>query len=65
MLEQMRKSKGIGDILEDDVEHIHRIDARIEARTSWMKSKAQQAFVHSKIEHIQNSQEIKAKLELS
>ena len=64
-LEQMRKSKGIGDMLEDDVEHIHQIAARIESRTSRMKNKAQQAFVHSKIEHIQNSQEIKAKLELS
>jgi hypothetical protein len=64
-LEQMRKSKGIGDMLEDDVEHIHQIAARIEARTSQMKNETQQAFVHSKIEHIQNIQEIKAKLESS
>jgi hypothetical protein len=45
----MRKSKRIGGMLEDDVEHIHQIAARIEARTSRMKNKAQQAFVYSKI----------------
>ncbi len=61
-LEQMRECEGIGDMLEDDVEHIHQIAARIEARTSRMKDKARQAFVHSKIEAIQNSQVIKAKL---
>jgi hypothetical protein len=61
-LEQMRECQGIGDMLEDDVEHIHQIAARIEARTSRMKDKGRQAFVHSKIEAIQNSQEIKAKL---
>ncbi len=39
-LEQIRKSKGIGDMLEDAVEHIHQIAARLEARTSRMKNKA-------------------------
>jgi hypothetical protein len=29
----MRECEGIGDMLEDDVEHIHQIAARIEART--------------------------------
>jgi hypothetical protein len=58
----MREFQGIGDMLEDDVVHIHQIAARIEARTSWMKDKSRQAFVHSKIEAIQNSQEIEAKL---
>jgi len=49
-------------MLEDDVEHIHQIAAKIEVRTSRMKDKTRQAFVHSKIEAIQNSQEIKAKV---
>lgn len=64
-LEQMKRCEGIGDILEDDVEHIHQIAAKIETRTSRMKDKSKQAFVHSKIEAIQNSQEIKSKLAVS
>jgi hypothetical protein len=63
-MDQM-KLEGIGDMLEDDVEHTHQITARIESRTSQMKNKTQQAFVHSKIEAIQNSQDIAAKLEAS
>ncbi len=59
-MEQMKELEGIGDMLEDDVEHIHQIAARIESRTSRMKNKTQQAFVHSKIEAIQNSQDITA-----
>jgi DNA-binding PucR family transcriptional regulator len=47
------------------VEHIHQIAAKIETRTSRMKDKSKQAFVHSKIEAIQNSQEIKSKLAVS
>ncbi len=53
-MDQMKELEGIGDMLEDDVEHIHQIAARIESRTSRMKNKTQQAFVHSKIEAIQN-----------
>jgi hypothetical protein len=64
-LEQIREFPGIGDMMEDDVEHIHQLAAKIEARTSRMKDKARQAFVHSKIEAIQNSHEIKAKLAAS
>jgi hypothetical protein len=64
-LDQMKEFQGIGDMLEDDVEHIHQIAARIESRTSRMKNKAQQAFVHSKIEAIQNSHDIAVKLEAS
>ncbi len=41
------------------------IAAKIEARTSRMKDKFWQAFVHSKIEAIQNCHEIKSKLVLS
>jgi hypothetical protein len=61
----MKEFQGIGDMLEDDVEHIHQIAAQIESRTSRMKNKAQQAFVHSKIEAIQNSQDKVVKLEAS
>jgi hypothetical protein len=61
----MKEFQGIGDMLEDDIEHIHKIADQIESRTSQMKDKAQQAFVHSKIEVIQNSQDIAVKLEAS
>ncbi len=64
-LEQMREFQGIGEMQEDDLEHIHQIDAKIESQTNRMKDKARQAFVHSKIEAIQNSHEIKAKLAAS
>jgi hypothetical protein len=49
----MRHLEGFGDTLEDDVEHMHQISARIEAGVSWMKNKDRQAFVHSKMEAIQ------------
>jgi hypothetical protein len=52
-------------MLEDDVECIRLLAAKIEAQTSGMKDKARQAFVHSKIEAIQNSHEIKDKLAAS
>jgi hypothetical protein len=47
-MEQMRECQGIGDMLEDDVEHIHQLAAKIEARISRMKDKFWQAFMHSK-----------------
>jgi len=53
-VEQMRKYNGIGDTLEDDVEHIHQRAAKIESRVTRMKNKGQQAHVHSKMEAIQN-----------
>ena len=61
----MKRLNGIGDILEDDIEHMHQTSARIEFRTSRIKNKAQQALVHSRIEHVQNSHAIKARLEMS
>jgi hypothetical protein len=45
--------------------NIHQLAAKIEAWTSRMKDKARQVFVHSKIEAIQNSHDIKAKLSAS
>jgi hypothetical protein len=64
-MEQMKRCQGIGDMLEDDVEHVHQMAARIEARTSRMTNKAQQPLIHSKIEAVQNSQQIKGKIEMS
>ena len=52
-------------MLEDDVEHIHQIAARIESRTSRMTNKALQPFLHSKIEAIQNSQVMKQQIQSS
>jgi hypothetical protein len=45
-MDQMKELEGIGDMLEDDVEHIHQIAACIESRNSRMKNKTQQDFVH-------------------
>jgi hypothetical protein len=33
-LDEMKQLQGIGDMLEDDVEHIHQMAARIETQTS-------------------------------
>jgi hypothetical protein len=62
---QMRRLNGIGDTLEDDVERIHQISAKIESRVSRMKNKGQQAHVHSKMEAIQNCTLVKEKIEAS
>jgi hypothetical protein len=40
------------DTLEDDIEHMQQISARIESCVSQIKNKEQQAFVHSRIESI-------------
>jgi hypothetical protein len=61
-LEHMRLYDGIGDTLEDDIEHLHQMSARIEARTSRMKNKGQQAFVHSEIEVVQICAMVKEKI---
>jgi hypothetical protein len=61
----MRCFEGIGDTLEDDVEHMHQISARIEARVSRMKDKDKQALLHSKMEAIQFNVEVSETIELS
>lgn len=38
-IDQMSRFNGIGDMLEDDVEHIHQKAAKIESRIGWMKNK--------------------------
>ncbi len=62
-LEQMKLLGGIGDTLEDDIEHMHQISARFEAWMNWMKNDKQQAFTHSKMEAIQSHQEATTKIE--
>ena len=62
---QMRHFQGIGDTLEDDVERIHQISARIESRVSRMKNKAQQAMVHLNMKAIQNCNLVKDTIEAS
>jgi hypothetical protein len=57
-LDHIRQFHGIGGMLEDDVEHIHQIAAKIEVRVSQMKNKSEQALVHSKVKVMQNSHEI-------
>jgi hypothetical protein len=58
-LDHMKRHNGFGDMLEDDVEHVYQISARIEARVSRMKNKKGQANVHSKMEAMQNSREVR------
>lgn len=64
-IDQMRRFNGIGDMLEDDVEHIHQKAAKIESRIGQMKNKEHQSFVHSRLEAMQNSREIKEAMECS
>lgn len=45
--------------------NMHQLSARIENRVSRMKNKGQQAYMHSKIEVIQNCAEVKDKIEAS
>ncbi len=52
-------------MLEDDVEHIYQMAARIEKQTSRRTNKALQPFIHSKIEAIQNCNVIKGQIESS
>jgi hypothetical protein len=61
----MSRFNGIGDMLEDDVEHIHQKAAKIESRIGWMKNKEHQAIVHSRLEALQNSREIREAMESS
>ncbi len=48
----------IGDILEDDLEHLHRISKKIEDRTCRIKNIAQQALSHSHMEAKFNNKDI-------
>jgi len=64
-IDQMSRFNGIGDMLEDDVEHIHQKAAKIESRIGRMKNKEHQAIIHSRLEALQNSREIREAMESS
>jgi hypothetical protein len=64
-MEQMKHCQGIGDMLEDNVEHMHQLAARIESCSSRMTNNALKLFIHLKVEAIQKCQEVKGKIELS
>ena len=57
---QWQRLGGFGDLLEDDLEHLHQISKSISDRTCRIKCKEKQAIVHSKLEHKLNNHEIKA-----
>jgi hypothetical protein len=42
--EHMHHFESIGDMLEDDIEHMHQMSARVEARISRMKNKSFSPF---------------------
>jgi len=48
--DQVESLGGIGDMLENDLEHLHQVSKRILDRTSKIKDVTKQAFAHSKIE---------------
>jgi len=58
--EQVQCLGGIGDLLEDELEHLHQMSKKISERTSRIKNKVQQAESHSKIEAKINNKEIRA-----
>jgi len=62
-LEQVQLFQGIGDSLEDDIEHMYQISARIKSRVSQMKNKDQQALVHSRLEAIASNVEVITNIE--
>jgi uncharacterized protein YoxC len=49
-VEQVEQVKGIGDFLEDDLEHFHQTSKKITNQTSKIKNKDQQARSHSQME---------------
>jgi hypothetical protein len=50
-IKERKQFHGIVDILEDYIEHIHQISAKL---SHALKNKSQQAHIHSKMEPIQN-----------
>jgi len=64
-VEQVQRLEGIGDVLEDDLEHLHQTSVKITACVSRMKNKGQQAFVHSKMEAKRSNIEVRERVEKS
>jgi hypothetical protein len=59
--DQVELLGGIGDMLEDDLEHLHQISKKISDRTSRIKNKHQQALSHSQMESKLQNKEIISK----
>ena len=63
-VDQVERFGGIGDMLEDDLEHLHQQSKKNSDRTSRIKNKVQQAISHSKMEaKLQNKEIIQKTLE--
>jgi hypothetical protein len=60
-MQQAERIGGIGDLLEDDLEHLHQISKKITDQTSRIKNKMQQARSHSQMEAKLNNREIMAR----
>jgi hypothetical protein len=60
-MQQAERIGGIGDLLEDDLEHLHQISKKITDQTSRIKNKMQQARSHSQMEVKLNNREIMAR----
>lgn len=56
--DQVELIGGIGDLLEDDLEHLHQMSQKISYRTGRIKNAIQQALSHSKMEAKINNKEI-------
>jgi hypothetical protein len=63
--DQVELLGGIGDMLEDDLEHLHQVSKKITDRTNKIKNITQQALSHSKIEAKLNNKEIIEKTKAS
>jgi len=64
-VEQVERLNGIGDLLEDDLEHLHQMSKKIADRTSRIKVKDQQARSHSQMEAKLNNSNIIMQMEKS
>jgi hypothetical protein len=56
--DQVEHLGGLGNMLEDDLEHLHQVSTRITDRTSKIKNITKQALSHSKIEAKLNNKEL-------
>jgi len=61
VMQQAERIGGIGDLLEDDLEHLHQILKKITDQPSRIKNKMQQARSHSQMEAKVNNSKIMAR----
>jgi hypothetical protein len=60
--DQVEHHGGIGDMLEDDLEHLHQVSKKIIDQTNKIKNITKQALSHSKIKEKLNDEEIIEKM---